>query len=125
MRTQEPASVEVVEALITAWPEAVSICTDGSFPIHHAAQYESLEVIELLLKSWPAGIQARTAEQWQELALHVACYCGRSVSILECLVHAWPDGAMVIDKTGDTALRRLFNSSKPIPLASVKLIVEA
>lgn len=44
--------------------------------------------------------------------------------ILEYVLHAWSDGAMAIDKNGDTALHNLLFDSNTIPLATVKLIVE-
>ena len=96
--------VEVVEALISAYPDgAKSYDQDGWLPLHCAAYYCASESITtLLIQANPAACKAKDEEG--RLPLHYACMKGSSREIVEKLVNACPKSAQLKDDEGLTAL---------------------
>jgi len=71
------SSLRVLQSLLEAWPEAVSIRDDfGNLLLHHACtttarDEDSVPKIQVLVKQWPGALQVKTLRGM--LPLHIAC----------------------------------------------------
>lgn len=108
------ASLDVVKAVLSAYPEAASIPVDSSgpqsLPLHLAAQrqygVEGEAVVDLLLQAYPAAIMRQ--DGLGRVPLHCAAqYQGHPsdyMGVVQRLLRAAPEAAMVADNTGQLPL---------------------
>jgi len=87
----ETMSLEVIQFLLQAWPDAVrELDEDGCLPLHIAFMQSCTEdVIQVLAHSWPESCQIPNKQD--ELALHLACHYKSSeliCNLLDCYPQA-------------------------------------
>jgi len=88
---QFSAPVEVVSALIAAWPGAVKKEMMGGLPLHFVAQYTTsppLAVVSALIAVYPGAVKERNIEGW--LPLHLAARNLAPPDFVSALISAWP-----------------------------------
>ncbi len=83
---REQASEDVVDFMLSQYPESVQVPTaSGWFPLHLAcARGSSLGVIQRLIQEWPES--ARQATQDGRMALHFACANHAPLQVVQLLV---------------------------------------
>jgi Ankyrin repeats (3 copies) len=90
--TSEGAPIEVVDALLGAWPQAIYE-TDhrGRLAIHLACQspITPLPVIRRLVKEWPESLPRREVDEGQS-PLHYAIKSGMPQGVIEFLTDTCP-----------------------------------
>jgi ankyrin repeat protein len=121
-------NVDVLEALIDAYPESVKQAdNNGSTPLHllcSFAREQHLPVVRHLMERYP-GTTNRTDNNGFTL-LHAACYNGGCLSCIQYLVESAPDMISTQDYKGDVPLHVVHcHNSKRNKLPLVKCLVEA
>jgi hypothetical protein len=93
--------VQVVEALIDAWPEAVTTRTmpGGCLPLHIASTwYAPVSSISALLAADRAACKVQ--DELGNVALHSACFSGTATPVVEALLRAYPKAVLARNNQG-------------------------
>jgi hypothetical protein len=83
--------LEVVEALITTWPESVTtrLQPGGALPLHVACTWHaSVEVVKAICQTEPAA--CRIPDDLGNIPLHCAVFSGAAIGVVEVLVRTFP-----------------------------------
>lgn len=90
------APLEVVNALITAWPNAVkTVCERSCLPLHIALKNgASLEVVGALIAAWPDAVKEVCGPNCY--ALHLALKYNAPLGVVNALIDVWPDVVKVV-----------------------------
>ncbi|KAL7578977.1 hypothetical protein ACA910_019024 [Epithemia clementina (nom. ined.)] len=98
------APVEVIEALLEAYPEAASLTNNyGNLALHFSAWKKGpLESEKLLLKVYPEG--AAQKNNHGNLPLHYAAHYNAPLEVVEALYQAYPEGAHQKNNDNNTPL---------------------
>jgi ankyrin repeat protein len=83
--------LEVVEALITTWPESVTtrLQPGGALPLHTACTWQaSVEVVEAICLAEPAA--CRIPDDLGNIPLHCAVFSGTAIGVVEVLLRTFP-----------------------------------
>lgn len=101
------ASLEVIQALLTASPDTIKVeDEDGQLPLHHAIYGgASLDVLNLMIESYPKGIDEKYAKKKDYngmLPLHHACKNGYSNHLIHFLIKEYPNSSNIKDNHGRT-----------------------
>ena len=98
------APVEVIEALLEAYPEAASMTNNyGNLALHFSAWKKGpLESEKLLLKVFPDG--AAQKNNHGNLPLHYAAHYNAPLEVVEALYQAYPEGAHQKNNDNNTPL---------------------
>jgi ankyrin repeat protein len=116
---------EVVEALIAAYPEALSrrAMPGGALPLHIACTwYTEEDAIRVLLKADRTA--CKTLDELGNLPLHAACFSGTSTSIVDALLRAYPKAVLAHNKQGslpEDITKRLKHDNRVSTLALLNL----
>jgi len=93
--------IEVVEALIAAWPESVStrLQPGGALPLHIACTWHAAEnVIAAVCRAEPAA--CRIPDDLGNIPLHCATFSGAQSSVVELLLGTFPKAVMARNHQG-------------------------
>merc|ERR1712176_499217 len=118
------ASVEIVELLLKANPDAAKVQNEnGMLPLHNAARRRApVEVVKALLEANPDG--AKVKDQFECLPLHWAFKSEASSDSVVALLEAYPDASKEVDLDGflplHSAIRHEVTSDE-----ALKAILEA
>ena len=116
------ASLDVIEALLTAFPIAARETSRYNFPLHAALSSKaSFEVIKLLVDEFPMG--AELENDLGELPLHVACKTA-SLDTIKYLANAYPAGLQESGAPADGLPLHVALSSGASPNV-IKFLVDA
>ena len=98
------APVEVIEALLEAYPEAASMTNNyGNLALHFTAWKKGpLDCMKLLLQVFPEG--AAQKNNHGNLPLHYAAHYNAPIEVVEALYHAYPDAAHHKNNDSNTPL---------------------
>uniref|UniRef100_A0A7S2UJ49 AAA+ ATPase domain-containing protein n=1 Tax=Attheya septentrionalis TaxID=420275 RepID=A0A7S2UJ49_9STRA len=98
------APVEVIEALLDAYPEAASATNNyGNLALHFTAWKKGpLDSEKLLLQLYPEG--AAQKNNHGNLPLHYAAHYNAPLEVVEALYNAFPDGALQKNNDNNTPL---------------------
>ena len=117
----ERVTLEIVECLLVAFPDAARTCDrDGWSPLHYACWNNNLDpgIVRLLLEGWPESVNHRNNRG--DLPLHILCETGggsvdetASLAVLELLLNAAPDSATTVASGGDLPIHIASMSGKP------------
>jgi len=117
--------VEVVEAFIKVFPEAVArrAMPGGATPAHYACTWyaEESSVKALLIADRNAS---KTLDELGNLPLHSACYSGTTTAVVEMLLRAYPKGVLTRNKHGslpEDIVKRLKHENRMSVLALLNL----
>jgi hypothetical protein len=117
--------VEVVEALLKVYPEAVNKRTmpGGALPIHMAATwYAEEDSIKALLDA--DRHSCKTTDELGNLPLHSACFSGTTTAVLENLLRAYPKAVLARNHQGslpEEITKRLKHDNRLPALALLNL----
>jgi ankyrin repeat protein len=113
--------VEVVAALIAAWPEAVTTPVEpgGLLPLHLACTWHTpTDSIAVLVQADPAT--CRITDDLGNLALHHAAFSGAEVATVDCLLRTYPKAVLARNHQGSLPydiVKRLRNNNRRNVLA--------
>jgi len=96
--------LEVVEALIAAWPEAVTtrLQPGGALPLHVACTWNgSLNAIVALTNAEPAA--CRIPDDLGNIPLHCAAFSGAEAPVVEALLKTYPKSVLARNHQGSLA----------------------
>jgi len=98
------APVEVIEALLEAYPEAASMTNNyGNLALHFTAWKKGpLDCMKLLLQIFPEG--AAQKNNHGNLPLHYAAHYNAPIEVVEALYHAYPEAARQKNNDSNTPL---------------------
>lgn len=101
---ENSAPLEVIEALLNAYPEGcIAKDGSGSYPLHLAcANVQSSKIIFTLLKRAIKASKAK--DDIGRLPLHLACVNGADPAVIKALLDAYPTSCTVKDYNGHTAM---------------------
>jgi Ankyrin repeat len=92
---------DVVEALMTAWPEAVAtrMQPGGALPLHVACTWHaSANVVSILCQREPMA--CRTPDELGNVPLHHAAFSGAMVTVVDVLLRAYPKAVLARNLQG-------------------------
>lgn len=113
-----------LQALLEAAPDAVTIADSfASSPLHILCKNKKplLDMIRLLVETNP-GVASMTDSEGYT-ALHHACENEADMDVIECLLNAYKEAALVVSKKQDTALH--IACSANASSETVRLLIEA
>jgi hypothetical protein len=93
--------VEVVEALMTAWPEAVMtrMQPGGALPLHVACTWHaSASIVSILCQREPMA--CRAPDELGNVPLHHAAFSGAMVPVVDVLLRAFPKAVLARNLQG-------------------------
>jgi hypothetical protein len=98
------APIEVIEALLEAFPEAASATNNyGNLALHFTAWKKGpVDCEKLLLQVYPEG--AARKNNHGNLPLHYAAHYNAPLEVVEALYHAYPEGAHQKNNDNNTPL---------------------
>lgn len=101
---REQASAEVVELLLSQYPEGARVPTaSGWWPLHlSCARGGTPSVLELLIQAWPDSVRQTTNDG--RLALHFACANQATLQVIQLLVKSYRHAIPVQDQNEWTPL---------------------
>eukprot|EP00934_Nitzschia_sp_Nitz4_P003563 Nitzschia sp. Nitz4//scaffold58_size112336//89721//91866//NITZ4_004046-RA/size112336-augustus-gene-0.13-mRNA-1//1//CDS//3329555028//3553//frame0 len=120
--------IAVVDALISACPQAVSTraMPGGALPLHAACTWHaSVEVVSALLMA--NRNSCKTADELGNLALHSACFSGTHTHVVECLLRSYPKATLARNHQGslpEEITQRLKHDNKRSIVALLGLCKE-
>ncbi len=117
-------SLEVVQLLVDALPEAARICdTEQYLPLHHACEVgAAVEVISLLVSVYSLGASALTRKH--DTALSLACATNKSVKTIRCLIEANREAVIMKNDYGFAPLHCVCRAFQP-RMGIVQALLEA
>lgn len=116
--------VEVVQALIAAWPEAVTarLRPGGALPLHVACTWHASDsVVRVLTHAEPAA--CRIPDELGNIPLHCAVFAGADMHVLDILLRIYPKAALTRNHQGSLAediIKRLRHDNRKIAMERVK-----
>ena len=121
------ASLDVLRALLEAWPEAISERSDNhELPLHIALRIRAApEIVEFLLQAHP---EAAAAKQYEDYPLHIAVKENSSKQnsspyVIELLTKAFPKATLLEDVEGRVPLEIAASSPKTLPAVLATLVL--
>jgi len=121
--------VEVVDALIAAWPEALTTRMEpgGALPLHVACTWHaSAEVTAALCQAEPAA--CRIPDDLGNVPLHCAAFSGAMAPVVDNLLRAYPKAVLARNHQGSLPVdivKRLRHDNRKNVLTLLKSTKEA
>ena len=116
-------TADTIQYLLELDPELVNPeDSDGSLPIHYAAEYGRTKLIELLLKFDPDAASYEVNNGSHRLPLHLACGAyNPNLSTIQALYDAYPDALFAGDEDGDTPFDHAEGNQQVIEFLQTQL----
>ena len=120
--------VDVIQALIRAWPEALmtKLQPGGTLPLHIACTWSaSTQVVSVLCLAEPGACVI--PDELGNLALHHAAFAGAMVPVVDSLLRTFPNTVLARNRQGSLAVdicKRLRHANRRNVLALLKAGME-